>query len=90
MDRLDAVQWMEKSSRSIAVQKVRAVVDKIGYPTWMANDDVIDQMYSSVSLPKAFYRSAKKNVTGLIKLGKRCLELCTGFDMHIQLIHKLS
>ena len=55
MDRLDAVQWMEKSSRTIAVQKVRAIVDKIGYPTWMANDDVIDQMYSSVSLSKASY-----------------------------------
>lgn len=55
MDRLDAVTWMEQSSRTIAVKKVRAIVDKIGYPTWMANDDVIDQMYSAVSLRATYF-----------------------------------
>jgi len=44
------VTWMEQSSRTIAVKKVRAIVDKIGYPTWMANDDVIDQMYSTLRI----------------------------------------
>ena len=49
MDRLDDINWMESSSKQMAIQKVKQIVDKVGYPSWMTNDDLIDQRYVKVS-----------------------------------------
>lgn len=48
-DRLDSVAWMETETKRVAVEKVKRIVDKVGYPSWMTDDNYIDKKYSIVS-----------------------------------------
>lgn len=41
---------MEDSTRQTAIRKVDLIVDKVGYPSWMAQNDVLDARYSAVSM----------------------------------------
>jgi len=47
-DRLNKLTWMEEKSKRIAIEKVKQMVDKAGYPSWMTDNDFIDQQYYEV------------------------------------------
>jgi len=47
-DRLNKLTWMEEKSKRIAIEKVKQMVDKAGYPSWMTDNDFIDQQYPCV------------------------------------------
>lgn len=47
-DRLVEISWMEEKSKKWAIEKVKRIVDKVGYPSWMSDDDFIDRRYSNV------------------------------------------
>lgn len=47
-ERVDAVAWMEDPSKKVAVEKINTLIEKIGYPSWMADNDYIDSLYREV------------------------------------------
>ncbi|XP_067944165.1 endothelin-converting enzyme homolog [Watersipora subatra] len=63
-DRLSAINWMEEPSKKVAAEKLRLVVDKVGYPDWMTDNDVLDEKYKSLTIQKGNY------LTNLIEIGK--------------------
>lgn len=40
--------WMDKSTRSAALSKLRSMSEEIGEPSWMATDEELDRIYEGV------------------------------------------
>ena len=43
------VAWMEDKKREIAIEKVRKIVQMIGYPDWIPDTVQLDKYYQNVS-----------------------------------------
>ncbi|XP_078330083.1 endothelin-converting enzyme 1-like isoform X2 [Crassostrea virginica] len=52
------VAWMDDKTREIAIEKVRKIVQMIGYPDWILDTVQLDKYYQNVTLvPKEFLLS---------------------------------
>jgi endothelin-converting enzyme len=43
------VSWMDEKTRQIAIEKVRKIVQMIGYPEWIMDTTQLDKHYENVS-----------------------------------------
>ena len=43
------VAWMDDKTREIAIEKVRKIVQMIGYPDWILDTVQLDKYYQNVS-----------------------------------------
>lgn len=51
-DRLASLPWMDDTTRLRARDKLSAVIDKIGYPDFMMDDNVMDLIYQTFDVSK--------------------------------------
>ena len=64
LDSLPTVDWMDKTTESLAVEKARAIVDKVVSPSWILDNNKLNEYYDKVS-------SFDHVIQGRIHCGKR-------------------
>ena len=45
---VDDTTWMDKATKSIAKDKVDAMIDFVGYPDWISNKTAIEEYFEGV------------------------------------------
>ncbi|XP_071098574.1 endothelin-converting enzyme homolog isoform X2 [Haliotis cracherodii] len=51
MRNLNTVAWMDEQTRDIAIEKVKAVTDMIGYPDYILDPEKLDRHYENMTIP---------------------------------------
>ncbi|CAH1786331.1 unnamed protein product [Owenia fusiformis] len=54
-DRLATLPWMDDTTRLRARDKLKAVIDKVGYPDFMMDDNVMDLIYQTFQVSSSGY-----------------------------------
>ncbi|XP_074652410.1 endothelin-converting enzyme 1-like isoform X2 [Tubulanus polymorphus] len=58
LERLPYSEWMDARTRKTATEKLKTIVDKIGYPPFLLNDAKLDLIYSRLEIdPKNFFKN---------------------------------
>lgn len=63
----NSMHWMSEDTRKIAIQKLEETVFKMGYPDYMLNESILNQLYSVVSITPDDYLGNLMNMNKLFR-----------------------
>ncbi|KAL3861454.1 hypothetical protein ACJMK2_007488, partial [Sinanodonta woodiana] len=58
IDNVDKLDWMDNQTKMVAKEKAKAIIDLIGYPDYIMEDETLESMYANITMdPKKYFEN---------------------------------